>query len=304
MIKPDASIIILTKNAGDYFTRTLDAIFSQKCRRQFEIIIIDSGSTDQTLNIVGRYPVRVIEIKPEEFGHGRTRNLGVKLASGRFLVFLTQDAIPASDEWLDNLLRNLDDPSVAGVYGGQIPRVDTNPVNLNAHNRVYAVDRIVREGYSDKSGMLKMLFSNVNSAMRAENLRDNPFCENLVHGEDQEWSKRMLLMGFKTIYDPEAAVIHSHNYTLKDTFRRLFDTGASFSRFAPSEYSYNEVIKYGLRQMVEDIIFLQRDDHIKWIPIAVLYNLCKFLAVTLGKKERYLPRSLKRQISQNSAFWR
>ncbi|GAG06643.1 unnamed protein product, partial [marine sediment metagenome] len=100
------SIIILTKNAGNEFEKLLDAVFSQSSK-DFEVVLIDSGSTDKTLEIAKGFPVRIHKIKPESFDHGGTRNLGAKLAKGKYLVYLTQDAIPANRMWLENLIKPL-----------------------------------------------------------------------------------------------------------------------------------------------------------------------------------------------------
>ena len=90
---PEASIIILTRNAGYNFKNTLDKIFSQKYKN-FEVIIIDSASTDNTLDIAKQYSVKIKKIKAEDFGHGKTRNLGAKLATGKYVIYITHDAIP------------------------------------------------------------------------------------------------------------------------------------------------------------------------------------------------------------------
>jgi len=116
MIK--TSIIILTKNAGNRFDNTLKMIFSQDVEN-YEVIIIDSGSNDNTIEIAKRYPSRIYEISPDEFHHSKTRNLGVELAKGIFIVFLTADAIPLNDNWLSNILDNFNDKKVGAVYGNK-----------------------------------------------------------------------------------------------------------------------------------------------------------------------------------------
>lgn len=132
MAQIESSIIIPTKNGGAIFSQAMEMLYAQKYDKPYEVIVIDSGSTDGTLEIVNRYPVvKLVQIKPEDFGHGKTRNLGARLAEGRYLVFITQDAVPATDRWLFNLVRNLERPEVAGSYGRQIPREDTNPMEKN-----------------------------------------------------------------------------------------------------------------------------------------------------------------------------
>ena len=103
----EVSIIILTKNARNQFRDVLKAIFSQNTKYKFEVIVVDSGSTDETLKIAKEFDTKLFQIPPEEFGHGKTRNYGAKLAKGKFLIYLTQDAIPSETNWLDQLLKLL-----------------------------------------------------------------------------------------------------------------------------------------------------------------------------------------------------
>ena len=113
----DVSIIIPTKNGGELFKKALRMIFAQKYPPgEFEVIVIDSGSKDQTVDLANIYDARIINIKPEDFGHGKTRNLGAKLAKGKYLVFTTQDAVPVTENWLFNLVRNLEAPQVAELF--------------------------------------------------------------------------------------------------------------------------------------------------------------------------------------------
>src|SRR5262245_6686324 len=120
MIK--TSILIPTKNGAQDIGACLESIYAQKSTGPFEVLVVDSGSSDATLEIVRRYPVHIEQIPPEAFHHARTRNAVASLARGEFLVFLSQDAIPASDTWLVSLLKNFQDPQVGAVYGRQLPK--------------------------------------------------------------------------------------------------------------------------------------------------------------------------------------
>ena len=86
----DVSIVIPTKNAGDLLDKVLNAVFTQKTDYTYEVICIDSGSSDNTLDVIGRYPVKLYQIAPSEFGHGKTRNFGASKGTGKFIVFITQ----------------------------------------------------------------------------------------------------------------------------------------------------------------------------------------------------------------------
>ncbi len=103
----------------------LEGVFSQKGVEAFEVVAVDSGSTDNSREILNRYPVRVEEIPPATFNHGETRNLGARLSQGTYLVYLTQDAVPGDDEWLARLVEPLrEDPLVAGTFSSHRPRKD------------------------------------------------------------------------------------------------------------------------------------------------------------------------------------
>ena len=111
MIKnhPDISITLLTYNGELYLEEVLTSIFIQKTRFNFEVIVIDSGSWDRSLEIIKEYPVKVHQISNHEFGHGKTRNMGVRLALGQYVVFFTQVDKPPHKYWLDPQIRSLVD---------------------------------------------------------------------------------------------------------------------------------------------------------------------------------------------------
>ena len=102
----EVSIVIPSYNGGEDFTKCLQMVFEQKVSFPFEVIVIDSGSTDGTLDFLKGYPIRLKQISPKEFNHGLTRNMGMELARGRYVVLMTQDAIPADNYWLENILVN------------------------------------------------------------------------------------------------------------------------------------------------------------------------------------------------------
>ena len=100
----DVSIVIPTKNAGPDFQKVLDMIYAQKTEYEYEVICVDSGSKDGTLNLIKQYPCKLYQIPSSEFGHGKTRNYGASKGTGEYIVFITQDALPATDTWLQNFI--------------------------------------------------------------------------------------------------------------------------------------------------------------------------------------------------------
>ncbi|MBI5586985.1 MAG: glycosyltransferase family 2 protein [Deltaproteobacteria bacterium] len=226
------SIIIPTKNGGMLFEEVLQGIRGQRFEGEVELIAVDSGSTDGTVKKAGEYGARVLEIPPGEFNHGLTRNYGIENSKGDFIVLMTQDAVPADESWLKNLVDTFDnDERIAGVYARQIPRDDADVLtkrNLNGWltgRNAYSVQEIKdRESLEKMPPMEKYLtcvFDNVCSAVRRKAWEKVPFKHN-DFGEDIEWAKRALQTGWKIAYQPKAAVVHSHNRSVAYEYRRTY----------------------------------------------------------------------------------
>ena len=224
---PAISIIIPAKNEARNIGSCLDAISAQRIDEPFETIVIDSGSTDGTQDLVARYDVRLHQIRPEEFGHGRTRNLGARLARGEILVFLNADATPVDAHWLQRFHGALQPDRVAGVYGRQIARPDAYPMERFFLDYWYGPKGREQRKVNGRLDVENIFFSTVNCAIKRHLWEANPFDETVVMTEDQVWSRKTLEAGYTLTYAPECAVVHSHNYTLKAAFRRFFDAGWS-----------------------------------------------------------------------------
>src|ERR1700726_348071 len=139
------SILLLTKDGGPGLEFLMSALYRQKGVEPFELIVVDSGSTDETLELLRRFPVRLEQIPPESFHHSRTRNFAAGLAKGEILVFLSQDAIPASEKWLNTMISNFDDPTVGAVYGRQLPKPGSSMEREDALGALYGEHRIVKD---------------------------------------------------------------------------------------------------------------------------------------------------------------
>ena len=301
-MKPVISIVIPTKNGGDRFAEVLKKVFQQVTDERFEVIIIDSGSTDETLSTARKYQLRLVQIEPEEFGHGRTRNLGAELAQGDKVVFLTQDAVPASENWLHLLTRNLKGQAVAGVFGRHLPQDDTDILQKYFLTDTYPERRLVKSASTIETFSLQnIFFSNVNSAIPIDVLQKYPFDENLVMSEDQEWSKRVLTNGYQIIYDPEAAVHHWHNYSLTGAFRRNFDSGASLRGI--TEERIGQGMAYLTRYILGELAYVLKDGQLWVIPRLLLYEGSRTVGFFLGHQEKLIPLSLKRRLGWHSNYW-
>jgi rhamnosyltransferase len=237
--KIDASVLILTKNAGPRLARVLDAVLSQKLDAPFEVIVVDSGSNDGTLDLVRSRPtVRLVEIAPTEFGHGKTRNFAAAQSTGAFLVYITHDAIPQGPRWLADLLAPFADRAVAGVFGRHVAHEGADPFtarDLEAHfanigNYPAVLSKATDPArYESDLGWVQLLhfFSNNNSALRRSVWERYPFPD--VHfAEDQLWARQIIEAGFAKAYAADAVVAHSHSFGAMSQLRRAFDEAAAF----------------------------------------------------------------------------
>jgi rhamnosyltransferase len=126
---PRVSIIVPTRNGGSRVGDVIAAIRRQRFTPAAELVIVDSGSTDGTRPLLSHQADKFIEIAPEAFNHGRTRNLGVARSAGELVVMLVQDAVPQGDRWLSSLVAPFQaDASIAGVFARQVPCADASPL--------------------------------------------------------------------------------------------------------------------------------------------------------------------------------
>ena len=301
---PDSSILVPTKNGAEVIGDCLDAVYSQKGVGPFEVIVIDSGSTDATLEIARLYPGRIEQIAPETFHHARTRNFAASIAQGEFLVFLSQDAIPASNTWLAAMLSNFSDPTVGAVYGRQLPKPGSSVERQYALNTVYGEERLEKvPANREKLGFRYYHFSDANAAIRKDVWQATRFPEDFKVFEDLGIAKRILDAGGKIVYEPLACVYHSHNHTSMELFKRYFDIGVTFRRLG----IWDEKTRSSMLQEVSRMVWSKltqpggngasRRSH-----ASVRQDFAKSAGLFLGLYERYLPVALKRFSSAYHLF--
>jgi rhamnosyltransferase len=190
----------LTKNAGSRFVSVLDSVFAQQ-GVEFDVVAMDSGSTDGTVELLKRFPVDLHEIPGATFSHGGTRNRIAGLAHGSLLAFLTQDAIPVGTKWLATLAAALDDKTVAGAFGRQLPRPEARDSESYYQGFLYPSTprRMVLEP-GQRYRIAEFFFSNANSMIRRSVWQAIPFPEHVVMSEDQWWAREVLRRGYELAY--------------------------------------------------------------------------------------------------------
>jgi len=204
----------------------LDAIQHQTARPK-EVVVVDSGSTDNTVRIALRKGVRVIHIDPREFSFGRALNRGAATAIGEILVIASAHTYPASDHWLELLLKPFDDPKVGLVYGCQ--RGD--------HCTKFSEHRIFQQWFPDEScdDQRHPFCNNANSAVRRDIWAVMPYDEDVPGLEDIHWAKRAFDRGFKIVYRADAAVIHVHEESYAQIYRRYRREAMALRMVSPWE---------------------------------------------------------------------
>ncbi len=225
------SIIIPTKNGESTLKQCLLGI-SNQTYNNVEVIIVDSGSTDDTLTIASSFPfVKIHQIDPNEFNHGTTRNLGVSFATGELILMTVQDAYPVNNYWIEQMLLHFQDDSVVGVCGQQVVPHDSNK-NPHEWFRPYSVPKPKYVQFTCTHSIKKITskelyditgWDNVNAMYKKSYLLDNPF-EKVSFGEDMVWAKNAILNGHKIVYDYSCRVFHYHHSTIEYTYKRTFTT--------------------------------------------------------------------------------
>lgn len=226
-----ASIIIPTRNGQPEIQACLESTFRQATPWSYEVLVIDSGSTDGTLDVVRQYPARVIEIPGETFNHGGTRNAAAEMAKGEFLVFLVQDAVPADDRWLAELVEAAQLPGAAGSYSRQLAHPGDHALTrLQMEQGLPQFEeRLVQRLQPDQawdtlSPMERFAlatFRDSASCMRREVWKSYPF-GTVPYGEDIDWGARVIQAGYAIVYEPRSAVYHSHDRSAWYELRRAY----------------------------------------------------------------------------------
>jgi glycosyltransferase involved in cell wall biosynthesis len=301
------SVVVPVKDGGLDLVRCLEAIARQRMEEEVEVIVVDSGSSDGSAERARIFGARVHEILPEEFSHGGARNLGAELADGDIVVFTSQDAYAADEGWLAALVAPLRERTdVAGVYGRQLPHEDAIPSERYFLDFLYGPEpRTQRLADPERLSFEATLFSNVSSAIPRAVLERYPLAADVIMSEDQEWSRRVLEAGLAIVYEPRAAVRHSHAYTVAGAFRRFFDSGVSADRSYVSESPTSRIAlrQAGARYALGEIAWLWRTGRRRWLPYAAVYESAKFAGLQLGLRHNRIPLPVKRRLSGLQAHW-
>lgn len=296
------SVIIPTHNAGLVLEKLLRSLTTQTV--PCEIIVIDSSSSDNTIRIAESYNAKTKIIIQNSFDHGGTRNLAASKSQGDILVFLTQDALPINNYFLENLVKPLEQKDIAAVFGKQLPNDDAKPTERFARLFNYPDTPFVK-GREDlqELGIKTFFFSNSCSAIRKKEFELlGGFTEKVIMNEDMLIAGQLILRGYRIAYAPDAQVLHSHNYSLKQQFKRYFDIGVFLrSNSWVLEYAKTEYV--GLMYIREGFKYLIKNGELLWCPYVMGEAFSKYLGYKLGLVHKFIPKETRKRFSMHSHYW-
>jgi len=255
MSDPFVSIILRSYNEAWALKGTLPAIAAQDFKN-WELIVIDSGSTDGSQELIrAAQPAHFVQITPKEYNPSRVMNHGMRLAQSEFGIFLNADATPQGSNWLRPLVTALQNPKTAACFGRQIPRPDCQAVFANDYDRCFGPNR--------ESARWDHFFSMVSSGLRKDVWARRGFREDLQYAEDDEYTRWCKAQGYGIAYVPESVVMHSHNYTPEQSYKRSFGDARAIGKAwvgSPLEYNWPKTVALGwLADFRQDLKYCLRE---------------------------------------------
>lgn len=300
-----SALVVPSLNAGPSFNYFVAAINRLTLGTTFKILI-DSGSTDSTIQMAINSDFTVHIIPPDEFNHGATRQLALSICpEAEIIIYMTQDAILSTPDSIKNLLAPFwEDERVGAVCGRQLPHADASPIA--AHARLFnypAVSSTKTKEDIPRFGIKAAFISNSFAAYRRTALLEvGGFPSDVIFGEDTYVATKMLQTGWKIAYAADATCYHSHNYSIKEELERYFDIGAFHSRENWFIESLGKPEGEGKRFVLSELRYLLEISP-QHIPSACIRTLLKFIGYKLGQREKVLPLWLKRVLSMNKRYW-
>lgn len=246
---PKVSILMRSKNDKAYIRDTLRMVMSQSYS-DFELLNVDSGSTDGTFEIIKEFNSFAEQIPPERYNPGRVLNAMANKSKGRILVFLNSDATPQHECWLENLIAPLmNNRKIVATFGRQLARKDAHPLvqrdYLATYGKKTAPSKISSWSIGNDSWF--NLFSLANAAIKKSCWKARPFQVGIQYSEDIEWAKWARESGHEIKYVPKATVFHSHNYSFQEAWKRFYEEGKADAQiFSSSSNKNKQFLTYAL----------------------------------------------------------
>lgn len=291
-VKPGKIIIMNTEKAPEFTTeavrRRVERLLEQKPVR-------GSGSVEIQFESVGE----------TEFDHGGTRHRGALNSQAEFLIYVTQDAVPADVHMTEALLRPFDDAGVAAAYGRQLCCPSDSGVERFTHEFNYPETSQIKSAADLKTLGIKAYFCSDVCAAYRRSIYDElgGFVRHTIFNEDMLMSAAMIDAGYRTAYAADAKVYHSHHYTPVQQFRRNFDLGVSHRQYA-EVFDRVKSESEGIRLVKATASYLIQHGRYAELPGLLLNSACKYAGYLLGKHYESLPDGLTEKVSMNRNYWK
>lgn len=273
--RPACSVVIRAYNEAAHIGRLLSGI-SKQTIPDVEVVLVDSGSTDGTVEIAREYGVKLVRISPEEFTFGRSLNRGVQAASGEFIVIVSAHCYPVYPDWLEKLTEPLRDPQVAVSYGKQRGG-KTNQYSEHQWFKQYFPDySIARQGHAYSH--------NANAAIRRSLWEQHPYNEQLTGLEDLGWSSWAFEQGYAIAYAAEAEIIHLHDENPRQVYNRYRREAIAMKQILPkSKFSFFRFLRLALGSIFSDLLQARREGVLRRHFASILwFRLCQYWGTYRG----------------------
>ena len=276
------SIIIRAYNEEAHIGRLLEGIL-QQTRKDAEVILVDSGSTDATVAIARRFNAQIVSIRPQDFTFGYSLNQGIAAASGEIIVIASAHVYPVYPDWLERLATAFDDPRVAVAYGKQRGMETTK----------YSEHQVFARWFPDNSNPdQKHAFSNnANAAIRKSLWLEHPYDEALTGLEDLAWAKWALEQGHRIAYVAEAEIIHVHDEKPRQVLNRYRREAMAFKQtYDEAHFSLYDFFRMSWANILTDLWHAAREHRLRknWVSI-FWFRTLQFWGTYQGYRQANLP---------------
>ena len=279
----------------------------QQTKKPSRILLVNTEEQyfDPSCIMDGMDNVTVVHIKKEEFDHGGTRHMAASMLQGAFLLFLTQDAVPADQYLIEKLVHPFVDEQVCAAYARQLPAMDCSLLEQYTRSFNYGeVSRIKTSEDLNELGIKTFFCSNVCAMYRRSAYEElGGFERRTIFNEDMIFAGRLIKSGKAVAYCADAKVIHSHNYSGLQQFHRNFDLGVSQAEH-PEIFAGVSSESEGIRMVKKTAFWLWKKRRPDQIPVLIWQSGWKFIGYRLGRSYQKLPKWIIRKCTMNQEYWR
>jgi len=296
--KPDKKFLMLLERLGAQTVKPERIIVMNTEQKYFDRLIYGTRFQDKYRN------VEVFHISKREFDHGRTRHLGMKRADGEYVLFMTQDAVPADDKLVEHLLMSFADKDIAVAYARQLPDKDCGVIESYTREFNYPPQGMVKSAADlERLGIKTFFCSNVCAMYKKSTYEElGGFVRHTIFNEDMIFAAEAVRAGYKIAYAAQAQVIHSHNYTNMEQLKRNFDLGVSQADH-PEIFAGISSGQEGKKLVRQTALYLKKSGNGKYLFRLFMQSGCKYFGYLLGKNYKKLPKRLVQGLTSNKTFW-